>query len=136
MKKIDVTITRTDSTANSTAGILSTNKEDGFAWICKTLELPYKGNQQKISCIPKGIYEVNYTLSPLFKKHTYEIQNVPNRAGIRIHSGNYTRQILGCILLGKTLTDIDGDGIIDVTDSSTTVNEFEKLMSESVYLRP
>mgnify|MGYP001579009667 FL=1 len=71
---------------------------------------------------------MNYTLSPLFKKHTYEIQNVPNRAGIRIHSGNYTRQILGCILLGKTLTDIDGDGIIDVTDSSTTVNEFEKLM--------
>ena len=124
-----VVITRTDKKDTSTSGVLSVTKPDGFAWISKTLELPDKNNQPKISCIPAGEYMCKYTMSPSFKKFTYEVQNVPNRSGIRIHSGNYTRQILGCILLGETLTDIDKDGIIDVTNSSKTIGAFEKLMN-------
>ena len=125
---IQVTLTRLNYTDKSTSGILSVPQENGYAWICKTLELPDKNNQAKISCIPKGIYEVKYTLSPSFKKHTYEIMNVPDRAGIRLHSGNFTRQILGCILLGKELIDIDKDGTIDITESRNTIDEFESLL--------
>jgi hypothetical protein len=126
---IIVIITRLDYTDKSTSGILSVPKENGYAWIAKTLELPDKNNQPKISCIPKGIYQVKYTMSPSFKKHTYEIQGVPDRAGIRIHSGNFTRQILGCILLGKELVDIDKDGTIDITESRKTIEEFESLLN-------
>lgn len=126
-------LTRTSLTDKSTAGILSVTKEDGFAWVCKTLELPDKQNQSKISCIPKGEYQCKFTMSPSFKKFTYEVQSVPNRAGIRIHSGNYTRQILGCILLGKTHTDIDKDGIIDVTASGATIAEFEAIMKHEPF---
>lgn len=135
MNKIyrEVIITRVNATDKVTPGILSHTKPDGFAWVCKTLELPDKGNQQKISCIPKGVYVCEYTFSPSFKKFSYEIKDVPNRAGIRIHSGNYTRQILGCILLGKTHTDIDKDGIMDVTESSKTISEFEKLMNKEKF---
>lgn len=129
----EVVLTRIDSTDTYTSGVLSLTKEDGFAWVCKTLELPDKGNQPKISCIPKGSYECKYTMSPSFKTFTYEIQNVPDRAGIRIHSGNYTRQILGCILLGKTLTDLDKDGIIDITNSGDTIKEFEALMNHEPF---
>jgi len=126
---IQVTLTRLDYTDKSTSGILSVPKENGYAWIAKTLELPDKNNQPKISCIPKGTYQVQYTLSPSFKKHTYEIQGVPMRAGIRIHSGNFTRQILGCILIGKELVDIDKDGTIDITESRKTIEEFEALLN-------
>lgn len=126
-------LTRINGTDKATPGILSYTNEDGYAWICKTLELPDKNNASKISCIPKGEYECRFTMSPSFKKFTYEVLNVPNRAGIRIHSGNYTRQILGCILLGKTHTDIDKDGIIDVTESGKTIEEFETIMKHQPF---
>jgi len=129
----EVIVTRIGGNDKVTPGVLSYTKPDGFAWICKTLELPDKNNATKISCIPKGVYTCEYTFSPSFKKFSYEIKDVPKRAGIRIHSGNYTRQILGCILLGKTHTDIDKDGIIDVTESSKTIAEFEALMNKEKF---
>ncbi len=124
----EVVITRQDDSDKVTPGTLSFG-----AWSCKTLELPDKGNASKISCIPKGVYVCEYTFSPSFQKFTYEIKDVPNRAGIRIHSGNYTRQILGCILLGQSHTDIDKDGIMDVTGSALTISQFEKLMNKEKF---
>ena len=53
-----------------------------------------------------------------------ELKNVVDRSFIQVHKGNYTSDILGCILLGKTVADINGDGIPDVTSSGTTVKEF------------
>lgn len=129
----EVVITRVGGTDKVTPGVLSYTKPDGVSWVCKTLELPDKNNASKISCIPKGAYTCEYTFSPSFKKFTYEVKDVVNRAGIRIHSGNYTRQILGCILLGQTHTDIDKDGIMDVTSSALTISEFEKLMNKEKF---
>lgn len=102
---------------------------NGQLFIAKTLELPQKGNQPKISCIPPGVYQCRYTLSPSFKKHTYEILDVPGRSGIRIHSANYATQLLGCIALGSALKDINNDGHQDVIHSGNTMEEFEKIMS-------
>lgn len=97
-------------------------------FVAKTLELPDKNNAPKISCIPQGIYICKYTLSPHFNKHTYEILNVPNRAGIRIHSANLASQLLGCIALGSALKDINNDGNQDVIHSGDTMHEFEAIM--------
>lgn len=101
---------------------------EGFT--CKTLERPDLNNQRNISCIPKGEYICKYTFSPKFMKYTYEVQNVPNRSSIRIHSGNYFFDIQGCILLGSALSDINKDGSKDVINSRITVNKLEQLLGK------
>ena len=53
-----------------------------------TLELSWKGNQRKISCIPDGIYKFNIRYSFRFG-WCFEIKNVPNRTAILIHAGNF-----------------------------------------------
>jgi hypothetical protein len=88
-----------------TEGMLVTDA--GFD--CKTLELPWKENQQNISCIPAGEYITKIRISPRFGK-TYWVTKVPNRGYILLHSGNYAGDVSkgykthveGCVLLGKT----------------------------------
>lgn len=48
--------------------------------------------------IPSGTYPLNRTWSPRFKKRLAEIQNVPERTGIRIHMGTKPEHSQGCIL--------------------------------------
>lgn len=92
---------------------------------CFTLELPYKNNASNVSCIPPGRYQCNKVESPKFGM-CIAVEGVNGRSFIRIHKGNYTRQIEGCILPGRTIADIDGDGIPDVTSSGETM---DKLMA-------
>lgn len=91
---------------------------------CFTLELPNNNNQQNISCIPEGEYLCKKILSPSLG-HCIEIQGVTGRTFIRIHKGNYTKQIKGCVLVGDSLKDINDDFVIDVTNSKAA---FKKLM--------
>lgn len=97
-----------------------------------TLELPWLNNANSISCIPEGIYTVKWTKSPRLKKFTYEILGVPNRAGIRIHGGNfagrapkYITHSLGCPLLGYKIGRMNGQRAI--FDSRRAVVDFERL---------
>lgn len=120
-----VKLTRDTSTAKETTGTL---KFDGF--ICKTLELPWVNNYNNISCIPKGTYQVKWTLSPKFRKYTYEVQNVPKRSGIRIHSTNYYYELKGCIALGDKLLDINKDGQLDTVNSRITIKKFETILNK------
>lgn len=48
--------------------------------------------------IPSGTYPLERTWSPKFKKRLAEIQNVPERTGIRIHMGTKPEHSQGCIL--------------------------------------
>ena len=90
-----------------------------------SLELPNKDNQRRISCIPEGVYKARKHKSP---KHGLSLwlQDVPNRSEILIHKGNYHTDILGCILIGSDLADINRDGYLDVINSKNSIN---KLMS-------
>ena len=49
--------------------------------------------------IPAGTYPVDRTFSLKFQKMLPEIQNVPERSGIRIHRGTIPEHSQGCILL-------------------------------------
>ncbi len=101
---------------------------------CFTLELPDKNNQQSISCIPAGTYEAFKRISP--KNGTVlELRNVYKRQYIQIHSGNYTREIEGCILVGDSLKDINNDGVIDVTNSKNTLHTLLDTVPEKVQIR-
>lgn len=53
------------------------------------------------TCIPYGTYQVIVSYSPKFKRDLPEVLSVPNFTGIRMHRGNYTKDSLGCILVGE-----------------------------------
>ena len=55
---------------------------------------------------------------------------MPNRSEILIHKGNYYTDILGCILIGSDLADINKDGLLDVTNSKNSVR---RLMENVVF---
>lgn len=94
---------------------------------CFTLELADRGNANGISCIPAGTYSYFKRVSPS-NGNVLELRGVPNRTNIQIHKGNYTHNVKGCILVGKTIADIDSDGIPDVTASGVTLNELLSLV--------
>ena len=65
--------------------------------ICYTIELPWLGNQKRISCIPEGEYVLQARFSPKFKWHLH-LQDVPGRELILIHPANdANKELLGCI---------------------------------------
>ena len=64
--------------------------------VCCTLELPWRDNNRKVSCIPAGIYPCTNV-----QKGIIRVGNVPNRDGIQVHVGNKASDIEGCILAGS-----------------------------------
>jgi hypothetical protein len=65
--------------------------------VCYTIELPWLGNQRRISCIPEGEYILQRRFSPKFKWH-FLLIDVPGRTLILIHSANDAKlELLGCI---------------------------------------
>jgi hypothetical protein len=89
---------------------------------CFTLELPWKDNQRKISCIPAGIYKVVRRFSQRFNNHLH-ILDVPERTFILIHEANFVHQLEGCIAVGASRIDLNGDGKLDITQSVITKNK-------------
>jgi hypothetical protein len=92
-----------------------------------TIELPWRNNQQGISCIPKGIYTVRKFISPSHGL-CFLVVNVPGRSMCEIHAANFSRQLRGCIAPGKIHTDIDGDKLRDVTESRDTLKHLLDLL--------
>lgn len=54
-----------------------------------------------LTAIPNGRYLVKLTYSPKFKRILPEIINVNSFTGIRIHSGNFASDSLGCVIVGE-----------------------------------
>jgi hypothetical protein len=94
---LQVTLVRQCCSPSCTTGTLTM---PGFE--CKTLELPFRGNQREISCIPPGTYTCRRVNSPRFEE-TFEITGVPNRSHVLIHAGNKPAHTKGCILLGMSV---------------------------------
>ena len=68
-------------------------------YACDTLELPWKDNEEDISCIPEGEYYIR-NIHSSHNGNCIEILEVPNRTGIQIHSANWISQLRGCIAVG------------------------------------
>jgi len=94
-------------------------------YFCDTVEDKYRDleKERKVygeTAIPYGSYEMILSKSTRFKKILPEILDVPYFTGIRIHSGNTSKDTEGCILVGKNK--IKG-GVID---SRITFNSLMK----------
>lgn len=107
------------------------------SWSCWTLELPWRSNRLRESCIPPEPghspikYEARKHESPQFGKTIY-LPGVSDRSEILIHPGNYVSDTAGCILVGDDLRDINGNGALDVTRSQATMQKVLDLMPDDM----
>ena len=107
--------------------------EDAFRLLPKTCPNTPKGSscecKEKVygkTCIPNGTYTVVLSYSNRFKRILPELLNVPHFLGIRIHSGNSSKDTEGCIILGPKSK---GDW---VTASRVAFNKVYKLLQDAV----
>lgn len=78
--------------------------------VCNTIELPWKENQSRISCIPEGTYQLTKRYSLRFGWHLL-VNNVYGRNYILIHAFNdAVKESKGCIAPVFVLTG-NGKGI-------------------------
>lgn len=108
-KKIKLQVKRTYHGEYYTIGHIYVNDD----YLCDTLEdtdrmLNSSMSEEEVkkrkvygqTAIPIGIYKVEITYSPKFKKKLPRLLNVKGFDGILIHSGNTKEDTLGCILVG------------------------------------
>jgi hypothetical protein len=73
-------------------------------FICYTIELPWKENKKRVSCIPEGKYLLRKRYAPKFGWHL-EVVGVRNRTFILFHpANNALRELNGCIAPVTTLS--------------------------------
>ncbi len=76
--------------------------------ICNTIELPWRENETRVSCIPEGKYFIKKRYSQKFQWHL-EVLDVKNRSLILFHPANNALQELnGCI---APVTKLSGPGL-------------------------
>lgn len=93
---------RTDRNDQGTFGIFNTND-----FKCHSVELPWRDNTKRISCIPVGEYKCELILTNRYG-YAYWVRDVPGRSEVLIHGGNWAGDTTrgwrthsaGCILLG------------------------------------
>ena len=131
IKVADITISRHPQSDCTTGRLISPHLGGYIA----TLELPWRDNHNEISCIPDGVYPYRKAWSKNARREVIWIDDVPGRTNIQMHPGNYTRQILGCVLPGTGIADIDGDGVPDVTRSGPTLDKIMAAIPDTGTIR-
>jgi len=77
-------------------------------FICNTIELPWKNNEKRVSCIPEGKYFIRKRYSQKFKWHL-EVVDVENRSYVLFHpANNALKELNGCI---APVTKLSGPGL-------------------------
>jgi len=91
--------------------------------LCSTIELPWKNNQPKISCIPEGGYELRKRWSQRYGEH-FILMNVPERSYILMHPANDAlKELKSCIAPVSFLTG-EGKGL----QSKTAIKKLSELI--------
>jgi hypothetical protein len=103
-----LTLRRFDRTGRYIIGNLANERGDFDIF---TLERPWLDNKKMESCIPTGMYVCKHYESEKYPDN-WEIQGVPNRDKILIHSANYVRQINGCIATGTKVAELGDEKIM------------------------
>ena len=77
-------------------------------FICCTIELPWKENEKRVSCIPEGKYLLRKRYSRKFQWHI-EVVGVKDRSLILLHpANNALKELNGCI---APVTKLSGPGL-------------------------
>lgn len=83
-------------------------------WFCDTIEDTDRGLDNSMSvdeilkkkikgetAIPTGVYKIEITYSPKYKRMMPLLIGVKGYSGVRIHSGNTSKDTEGCLLVGR-----------------------------------
>jgi hypothetical protein len=122
----------------SDAKVLDENDVVVFEY--KVLELPWKDNQRRISCILPAPGETHEYLVEKMQPNAhrnyvyFHVTNVPGRDAILWHPGNYTSQILGCHLPGEAFVDLNKDGLPDIANTTATLKILAALLPDKFKL--
>lgn len=130
-----VTLQRLETSDQGTFGVIDIGGVKLF-----TGELPWREDENDLSCIPAGIYTCVMTYSPHFKRKLYAVTGDVKRSGVRIHGANlcgdrkkgYVSQLLGCIALGEKRGYIGKQKALLV--SQTALRKFQKLMNGEPFI--
>ena len=112
----------------STGTLLVVNGIGQPVFGCLCIERGDRNNKRNVSNVPPGTYPLVYEYSPRFRKHLWELKDVPNRSECKIHQANFWDQLNGCIAPGLRLKDLDRDGYYDVTSSTNTLNNLHEAL--------
>lgn len=96
-----------------------------------TIELPWKQNAKRISCIPEGVYTLRRRYSEKFKWHLVLLE-VPERSGILIHPANDAlKELQGCIAPVTAITEV-GKGSNSRNAMQKVMTAFNQLNTEKL----
>lgn len=98
-----LTLNRLRTSDDGTFGELLRNNKR----IAVSCELPWDDNIPRVSCIPKGTYNVTRFKSPS-KGDVFLLHDVPDRSMIEIHPANVPTELLGCIAPGLEFGELAG----------------------------
>lgn len=73
-----------------------------------TVELPWRNNEPRVSCIPEGDYALVPRRFYRGGYDTWEVVQVPERSHILIHVANWPDELAGCIGIGSYFTGRSG----------------------------
>lgn len=132
-----VTIKRNQTGDMGTFGTVSIEDNPALLY---TAELPWRNNEEGVSCIPPGQYVTKWVLSPKRQRNIYMLMGTDPRTAVEIHSGNwagdklkgYKSNVEGCILLGSSIGDLEGQKA--VLESAASVVRFETIMNHEDFL--
>lgn len=107
--------------------------DGGLEW--DSLELPWRDNQNGLSCIATGSYVARIAWSDHFGRNLYHLQDADGRHAIEIHNANFAgdvakgwkSQLHGCCAPGLGVGELDrGDGVMQraVLHSVDALNQF------------
>jgi len=91
-----ISLIRVENTATHTLGCILVNDR----YVCMSMENPWQDNKPNVSCVPTGLYEVGYDISPKYGL-SLKVKDVPDRTHILFHAGNTAEDTRGCILPGQ-----------------------------------
>ena len=81
------TLKRGESTDQGTFGVLQFG-----ARVVRSLELPWRDNARRRSCIPPGAYRCTLVRSPRFGS-VYLVNQVPGRSDVLLHPANFAGDV-------------------------------------------
>lgn len=113
-----------DRSKSSAAGEFGMMLLDGSR-ICFTCEQPWNNNENNVSCIPEGDYELHAFNSPahghtfVFHNPALDVYGTPalipagrrGRSLCEIHAANWPYQLRGCVAVGQRILDIQPHGM-------------------------
>ncbi len=114
------------ATVDGIYGELEILNKDTIEFQCFTVELPWRDNTRRVSCIPQDVYTCQRAMYNAGGYETFEVMNVPDRSEIKIHIANVPSDLAGCVGLGKSFGWVKRQ--YAVLRSGETFREFMKAM--------